>query len=109
MLPEGNINCRGWTNRDSSLVQGQHLFSYTDFLQPQLHWQQCRHQRLILRVRVILQGNLIEYYPAHEMRLPKWRQRVILLARAILQGIAEFYPARDMLSTNEISNIVYEY
>ena len=29
-LPEGNTNCRGWTNRHISLVQGQHkLFYYT--------------------------------------------------------------------------------
>ena len=58
-----------------------------------------------LHARVILQGNLIGYYPACEMRLPKWHQRVILLARVILHGyMTEYYYARDMLSTNGISD-----
>ena len=36
--------------------------------------------------------------------------RVILLARVILQGnIAEYCPAHDMLSMNEISYIAHEY
>ena len=44
------------------------------------------------------------------MRFPKWRQMIIFLASLIYQGyMTEYYPARDMLSTNEISNIVYEY
>ena len=34
----------------------------------------------------------------------------ILPVRVILQGdIAEYYPASDMLSTNETSNIAYGY
>ena len=60
--------------------------------------------------RVILQGTLIDYYPADKMRLLKWRQRVILLARVILLGnMTEYYAARNMLSTNVISSIAYEY
>ena len=44
------------------------------------------------------------------MHLPKWRQRIILLVTVILQGnIPEYYPARDMLSINEISNTANEY
>ena len=36
--------------------------------------------------------------------------KIILLARVLLQDdIIEYYPAGDMLSTNEISNIAYEY
>ena len=39
------------------------------------------------------------------MRLPKWRQRVIVLVRVILQGnMTKYYPAHDMLSTNEINS-----
>ena len=30
ILPEGNITCRGWTNRHVTLTQGQQLFYYTD-------------------------------------------------------------------------------
>ena len=44
-----------------------------------------------------------EYYPSREMRLPKRRQWVLLLARVIL---TKYYPARNMLSTNKISNVV---
>ena len=57
-----------------------------------------------------MQGNLIVYYPVHERRLLKWRQRAILHAMVILQGnMIEYYPAHDMLSTSEISNLAYEY
>ena len=60
--------------------------------------------------RVILQGTLIDYYTAGKMRLLKWRQRVILLARVILLGnMTEYYAARNVLSTNVISSIAYEY
>ena len=32
------------------------------------------------------------------------------LARVMLQGnMTEYYPTHDMLATNEISNIAYEY
>ena len=72
--------------------------------------QQWRHQKVISNGRVILQVNLIEYYPACEMLLPKWHQMVISLKRVILQGnMTEYYHASDMLLTNEISNIAYEY
>ena len=53
---------------------------------------------------------LVEYYPACDMRLLKWRQTVILLERVTLQGnMTEYYSACDMLSTTEINNIAYEY
>ena len=109
-LPKGNTNCWGWTYSHITLIQGQQFFYYTELLQLQLHWQQWPHHRVILPTRVILQGNLIEYYPASEICLPKRCQRVILLVRVILQGnMTEYYPARDTLSTNESSNIAYEY
>ena len=50
--------------------------------------------------------NLKYYCPA----LTEVSQRVTLLAKVIIQGnMTEYYPARDMLSTNDISNIAYEY
>ena len=36
--------------------------------------------------RVVLQGNIAEYYSAREMRLPKWRQRVRLLSESYITG-----------------------
>ena len=36
-MSKSNINFRGWTNRHIILVQGQHLFYYTEFLKLQLH------------------------------------------------------------------------
>ena len=45
-----------------------------------------------------------------EMHLPKGCQRVMLLVRVMLQGsMTEYYSAHDMHSTNEISNTAELY
>ena len=110
-MSKGNINFRDvtWQIVILSLYKGNNCFC-TEFLKLQLHKQQWRHKRVMLPASVILQGNLIEYYPAREMCLSKWRQRVILLARVMLRGnMIEYYLTYDMLSTNEIFNIANEY
>ena len=38
-LPEGNINCLGWTNRHITITQGQQLFYYNEFLQLQIQYE----------------------------------------------------------------------